>query len=982
MDVKNYNRNRKKPVRKKGLRIVAFLILFIGVVLAVFRYYKFMSKSIYEESVSHLTEVLHQSDQMLRELTNKNLTYLHIWGENLQNISGEDEIRDYIKKAQEDAGFLEFFFLSSDGDYKMATGETGYLGLQENIEEDIRQGNDVIANAAVPGKSQLLVFATPKAHGIYQGFEYDAIAIAYENSDIVDVLDISAFDGNAQSFIIHPDGRVVIDHSSELWGNVYNFFGFLSRHSDMSEKEINVLLEKFKAGRTDAMLLNLDGRNYYLVYEKSDIQDWMFLGLVQADIVNASMNNLQFTTMLLVGAVVLCIAAFFISLIIQKNRKNLRRKDVEIRYRDELFQKLSMNVDDVFLMLDAQTYQTDYVSPNAEKLLGITVEQIRKDIRVLRKLHPADSEDSQKNHLKEIPVHEQQEWDCEFIHRKTGERRWFHNIAMGSEVNGEKKYILVMSDRTSDRKMNQALSEAVHAAETANRAKSIFLSNMSHDIRTPMNAIIGFTTLAASNIDDKKRVQDYLGKILSSSKHLLSLINDILDMSRIESGKIHLEETEVCLSDVLHDLKTIISGQIHAKQLELYMDAMDVTNEDVYCDKLRLNQILLNLLSNAVKFTPAGGTVSVRFRQYPGKAKGSELYEFRVKDNGIGMSQEFVQKIFSPFERERTSTVSRTQGTGLGMAITKNIVDMMGGTIEVQTEQDKGTEFIVRLPFRTQPEHHRIEKISELEGLKALVVDDDFNTCDSVTKMLVKFGMRSEWTVSGKEAVLRARQSMELGDAFHAYIIDWRLPDMNGIEVTRQIRSLDDNTPIIILTAYDWSDIETEARTAGVTAFCAKPLFMSDIRETLMAAIGQKQAQAEDKILPAADLDFRGRRILLVEDNELNSEIAVEILKEYGFLVDTAENGAEAVEKIKNSIPGDYDLVLMDVQMPVMNGYEATKQIRALTDPALSGITILAMTANAFDEDRKKVLECGMDGFLSKPIIIEELIDTLQKNLD
>ena len=680
MDVKNYNRNRKKPVRKKGLRIVAFLLLFIGVVLAVFRYYKFMSKSIYEESVSHLTEVLHQSDQMLRELTNKNLTYLHMWGENLQNTSSEDEIRDYIKKAQEDTGFLEFFFLSSDGDYKMATGETGYLGLQENIEDEIRQGNDVIANAAVPGKSQLLVFATAKAHGIYQGFEYDAIAIAYENSDIVDVLDISAFDGNAQSFIIHPDGRVVIDHSSELWGNVYNFFGFLSRHSDMSEKEINVLLEKFKAGRTDAMLLNLDGRNYYLVYEKSDIQDWMFLGLVQADIVNASMNNLQFTTMLLVGAVVLCIAAFFISLIIQKNRKNLRRKDVEIRYRDELFQKLSMNVDDVFLMLDAQTYQTDYVSPNAEKLLGITVEQIRKDIRVLRKLHPADSEDFQKNHLKEIPVHEQQEWDCEFIHRKTGERRWFHNIAMGSEVNGEKKYILVMSDRTSDRKMNQALSEAVHAAETANRAKSIFLSNMSHDIRTPMNAIIGFTTLAASNIDDKKRVQDYLGKILSSSKHLLSLINDILDMSRIESGKIHLEETEVCLSDVLHDLKTIISGQIHAKQLELYMDAMDVTNEDVYCDKLRLNQILLNLLSNAVKFTPAGGTVSVRFRQYPGKAKGSELYEFRVKDNGIGMSQEFVQKIFSPFERERTSTVSRTQGTGLGMAITKNIVDMMGGT--------------------------------------------------------------------------------------------------------------------------------------------------------------------------------------------------------------------------------------------------------------------------------------------------------------
>ena len=981
MDIKNDNKDRKRPVIGKRFRIAAFIAVFVCIVLLICQYFGFISKTVYEESVSHLTEVFHQSDNMLRELADKNLTYLHMWGENLQNISSEDEIRDYIKKAQEDAGFVEFYFLSADGNYKVVTGSTGYLGLQENIEEEIRQGKDVIANAAVPGKSQLLVFATPKAHGIYQGFEYDAIAIAYENSDIVNVLDISVFNGNAQSFVVHPDGRVVVDHSSASWGNVYNFFGFLREHSDMSEKEVNELLDKFKAGRTDAMLLNLDGRSYYLVYEKSDIQDWMFLGLVQADIVNDSMNSLQRSTILLVSAVVLCIAAFSISLVIQKSRINLKKKDTEILYRDELFQKLSMNVDDVFLMLDAKTYHADYVSPNVENLLGITVEQIRKDISILRKLHMAEQGEPEKNYLEEIQVNEQREWDFEYVHLKTGEKRRFHNIAMGSEVNGKKKYILVMSDRTADWKMNQALSEAVRAAETANRAKSTFLSNMSHDIRTPMNAIIGFTTLAVSNIDDEKRVRDYLGKILSSSNHLLSLINDILDMSRIESGKIHLEETEVSLSDVLHDLKTIISGQIYAKQLDLYMDAMDVTNEDIYCDKTRLNQVLLNLLSNAVKFTPAGGTVSVRLKQFPGAVKGSGLYEIRVKDNGIGMSAEFVKKIFSPFERERTSTVSRTQGTGLGMAITKNIVDMMGGTIEVQTEQGKGTEFIVRLPFRIQFKQHHTEKIAELEGLKALVVDDDFNTCDSVTKMLVRIGMRSEWTLSGKEAVLRARQYMELGDAFHAYIIDWRLPDMNGIEVTRQIRSLGDDTPIIILTAYDWSDIEVEARAAGVTAFCAKPLFMSDIRDTLMTAIGQIQAEAEDTSFPTAGSDIRDKCILLVEDNELNSEITVEILNEYGCMVDTAENGAEAVKKIKNSNPGDYDLVLMDVQMPVMNGYEATRQIRTLNDPVLAGITIIAMTANAFDEDRKKAQECGMDGFLTKPIVIEELIGVLQKNL-
>ena len=529
--------------------------------------------------------------------------------------------------------------------------------------------------------------------------------------------------------------------------------------------------------------------------------------------------------------------------------------------------------------------------------------------------------------------------------------------------------------------LNAKLQVAVEKAESANRAKSTFLSNMSHDIRTPMNAIIGFTTLALSNIDDTDRVKDYLGKTLASSNHLLSLINDVLDMSRIESGKIHLEEVEVNLSDVLHDLKTIVSGQIYAKQLELYMDVMDVTDEDVYCDKTRLNQILLNLLSNAIKFTPAGGTVSVRVRQLAGKVHGCGQYEFRIKDNGIGMSQEFAQKIFEPFERERTSTVSRIQGTGLGMAITKNIVDMMGGTIEVQTAQGKGTEFTVCVPMRAQTEQRPVEKITELEGLKALVVDDDFNTCDSVTKMLVKVGMHAEWTLSGKEAVLRARQSIEMSDVYHAYIIDWRLPDMNGIEVTRQIRSLHDDTPIIILTAYDWSDIEVEAKAAGVTAFCSKPMFLSDLRETLMSALGQKPADAVQRLLPEKNADFKGKHILLVEDNELNREIAQEILREYGFLVDSAENGAVAVEKVSTAAPGSYDLVLMDVQMPIMDGYTATRKIRALDDPARAKLPILAMTANAFDEDRRNALESGMNGFLSKPIVIGDLVQELHKIL-
>ena len=978
---------KRKPKRSCHFRqkwlpaVCAILLLVLLAVGLSVRYISFVSQTIYQESTSHLEEVLHKSNNMLKEMVRKNLTYLHLYNGFLASTSDEAEIQAYIEAAQQDTGFVGFYFLSYDGNYMTVTGETGYLGLQANLDEKLSKGEDIVMNAALPGKPQMLVFASPKTQGSYRGFAYDAIAIAYYNDAVLKLLDNSAFQGNASNYVIYPDGRVVIDNSVNRKETVYNFIAMLRDYSDLSEGQILALSDAFAQGSSGNLRVTLGDTSYYLVYEGTAVQSWTMLGLVPVRVVNASLDKLWFRTAQIVAGITVGMAVLVILLIVRRSHTTLRRKNTEISYRDELFKKLSLNVDDVFLMLDAETAKVDYVSPNIERLLGIPWKEVRQDARVLAALHPKDSPDRDKNYLEGLLSGQQREWDDEYVHLETGERRWFHIVAMGSEVEGRTKHILVMSDRTADKQVNQALSNAVAAAETANRAKSTFLSNMSHDIRTPMNAIIGFTTLAISNIDDKERVKDYLAKTLASSSHLLSLINDVLDMSRIESGKLHLEEVEVNLSDVLHDLKTIVSGQIYAKQLELYMDAMDVTDEDVYCDKTRLNQILLNLLSNAIKFTPAGGTVSVRVRQLAGQVRGCGQYEFRIKDNGIGMSPEFAKKIFEPFERERTSTVSRIQGTGLGMAITKNIVDMMGGTIEVQTAQGKGSKFIIRVPLRVQAEHRPVEKITELEGLKALVVDDDFNTCDSVTKMLVKVGMRAEWTLSGKEAVLRARQSIEMSDVYHAYIIDWRLPDMNGIEVTRQIRSLNDDTPIIILTAYDWSDIEVEAKAAGVTAFCSKPMFLSDLRETLMSALGQKLTDASQELLPEKNADFKDRHILLVEDNELNREIAQEILREYGFRVDTAENGEVAVEKVSTAAPGSYDLVLMDVQMPVMDGYTATRKIRALDDPARAKIPILAMTANAFDEDRCNALESGMNGFLSKPIVISDLVQELHKIL-
>ena len=527
-------------------------------------------------------------------------------------------------------------------------------------------------------------------------------------------------------------------------------------------------------------------------------------------------------------------------------------------------------------------------------------------------------------------------------------------------------------------KEHAALEEALDMANAANRSKTTFLNNMSHDIRTPMNAIIGYTGLAASHIDNKEQVQGYLTKIGQSSNHLLSLINDVLDMSRIESGKMTLNEKPESLSEILHALRDIVQADIHAKELEFFMDTTDVHDEEVICDKLRLNQILLNVISNSIKYTPAGGMVSVRLTEKAVKANGYGVYEFRIKDTGMGMNEEFLKTIYDPFTRVNSSTVSGIQGTGLGMAITKNIVDMYGGTIQVESEEYKGTEVIITLDFKLQTEHKEPERIVELEGLRGLVADDDISACKSISRMLKDIGIRSDWCASGKEAVIRTEEAYQEGDLFKVYIIDWLMPDMNGIETARRIRHIvGDAAPIIILTAYDWTDIEFEAREAGVTGFISKPLFASDLRVALMKCIGKEEKVEEQKV----SYDFTGKKILLVEDNEMNREIATELLEEDGFVVDTAEDGTIAVQKMENAKPGDYDLILMDVQMPIMNGYEATRRIREMNDPAIANITILAMTANAFEEDRQSAIAAGMNDHLTKPVDVRKLKDTLVKYL-
>ena len=831
---------------KKWLRPAAVLLaLAVLLVGSCARYVLFISQTVYQESTSHLSELVHKSDNTLNQLVNRNRMILHLWGGLLEIAASEEQIRSGMDEMQQETGCAALYFLASDGNCMTQDGEKSSLGSQTNLGTQFFTGKDFVVNTALPGKPQMLVFVCSEVSGTYRGFDYDAVAITYYNDTVLSAIDSSAFDGAAHSYVTYPDGRVVLDSEADSDDPVYNLLAELRSNSNLSGKKFDALRDDFAQGRNGSMMLTLRGTRYYLVYENTGIQDWIMLGLVPVGVVNASMGTLWLRTVEIVTVVACLLMVLLITLIVRRSRNALRRKDTELLYKDELFTRLSRNVDDVFLMLDAETSRADYISPNIERLLGVPFEQVRQDIRVLRLLHPEDSPDRNKNFLAGMQCGEQCEWNADYAHQQTGERRWFHVVAMGSEVADRTKNILVMSDRTADRKINQALSEAVAAAEAASRAKSTFLSNMSHDIRTPMNAIIGFTTLAVSNIDNQERVKDYLTKTLSSSRHLLALINDILDMSRIESGKTTLNIEQMDLLQQIEQVESVISEQAHQRNQEFRVVTTSVQHEHVLADPNRLNQILMNILSNSVKYTPAGGHIRLEVEELPRDAHYAK-YKFIVQDDGIGMSDAYLKTIFDPFTREEKSGTNHVQGTGLGMAITKSVVDLMGGVISVESAPGQGSRFEVMLEF----------------------------------------------------------------------------------------------------------PIDTEA------ALVQKP-------------------EIDDA--PADNSLLCGMKFLCAEDNEINSEILQMLLESKGATCTIYPDGQQIVDAFAKVKPGDYDMILMDVQMPVMDGLEATRRIRSSENPLGKTIPILAMTANAFLEDMQKSKEAGMDEHLSKPVDIAMLEQVVRR---
>ena len=645
----------------------------------------------------------------------------------------------------------------------------------------------------------------------------------------------------------------------------------------------------------------------------------------------------------------------------------------------------------ISLNLSQDTLNFIYIKPGLMLSIGEQHSYSQLYTEMLPTVHPDNLQEFQRrfapDYLVQMLGKERNEVFLECRQTLTdGQYHWTSTqiIAVDNPYSEDKLAILISrridEQRYEEEQQRQALESALESAKAASVAKSQFLSNMSHDIRTPMNAIIGMTAIAAAHPDEPERVMESLKKISLSSKHLLSLINDVLDMSKIENGKMILREEAFNFAELVSEMAELTRAQTETGRLQLEVHLAALKNEEVYGDALRVRQVFLNILSNAVKYTSTGGCIRVEAWQERNAYQGYSNYVFRCSDTGVGMSKEFLEKLFLPFERVQDSTNSKVLGTGLGMAITKNLVDLMNGDIQVESELGKGSVFTVTLPLKLQNVEHE-ETPKEWVGVHSLIANDDLQVCESTKELLEEMGLRARFVTTGREAVSRVAEAKDTQDPFQLVILDWKMPDLDGISAARQIRAeVGPDVPVIVLTAYDWSEIESAAREAGVTAFLAKPFYRSKMCCLLRELSGETQAASWDSV--ACSGDFAGKRVLLVEDNEINLEIAKTLIEEMGIQVETACNGEEAVQKVARSGEGYFDMILLDIRRPVMDGYQATRAIRSMERMDAAGIPIIAMTVNAFDEDVRDAQQAGMDYHLAKPVDVDKLGRILHRFLD
>ena len=840
------NETTMRPtIKKRILAVLAALLLGIGIWTSFVVFTDFMEHTIYEESTAHLTEIYHQANQTLYNKVSLNWGVMRMWTPYLESAQSDADVCSFLAQAKGEYHFTDFFFVSRDGSYIALDGERGYLDLGRTLSQLILEQQPIVANSVVPDKPEIMVFAVPTEKGSYQGFDYEAIAVTYNNRDLVDSLKISAFEGHGSTFAVLPDGRVVLDSSSADMRGVHNILAMLKNSAGFTAEQVDALQDSFAAGESGNLEFSINGVSYYMVYGSASFQDWTILGIAPKSVVNANMNRLQYTTMAVMSGTTGMLAVAALLLVVQNNRQKLRKKDQQLLAREELFSNLSRNVDDVFLMIDTETRKVEYVSPNVQRILGLSPEAVQEDLYVL---YPAgdDSGASRLENLMQMEQGVQQEWEREFVNQETGEPRYIHVTGFINDVQGARKCIVDLSDRTGEHQTTLAVEAALEVAEKASKAKTDFLSNMSHDIRTPMNAIIGFTNIALHQ-DSVPEMHNCLKKIEESSDHLLSLLNDVLDLSRIESGKVEFSPVPANITAVTDSVIEIVKGMLLNRELNFEVHREPLQNPYVMTEPVRIREILVNILNNAVKFTKDGGTIRFDAGSRPGADAQHIVICYRIKDTGIGMSEDFQKKIFDEFAQEENGVRTQYKGTGLGMPISKKYIELMGGTITVDSRKGVGTTFTVEIP-------------------------------------------------------------MELTNA-------------EKVEKT-------------------------------------KPFVQHN--------------------------DLKGIKVLLAEDNDLNAELATILLEDLGMTVTRAADGQEVVDLFAEHPAGTYDIILMDIMMPKMDGHQAAKAIRAMyaDRPDAEEIPIIALSANAFSEDVQASLDAGMNGHVSKPLNMEEVTKVIERNLN
>ncbi|MBD5131967.1 MAG: response regulator [Clostridiales bacterium] len=985
---------------------IIIAVCVVAVVITAVLYSLFASSHIFIESKEHLEEVYSQVRATFSEKVVGHHDFLDSWEDYIDetvNILNGDDADAAKQRESELVGFVEnqwkniwgythFYFIgtetideSSEQSYKRLVncknvyGETVQFRIRRSLEELLSEDKGGVVGTredyGEEGGNYMLFASRVDKTNTYKGFEYSAIGISFDAQAILNLLTLEAFNETGQFFIALSDGGTLLqtDPDHTVGGNILDHLAELSLSKDELEKiRLDWDGANGKEQKSDTLLITEEGEEYYFSYMPIGFGEWMLVGLVPSAGVNGSLSRFRTVTIAVMALIFVTVAACIAFILIMNGRRRVREKSFEVKSREDLLGVFTGKTNDVIALFSTDTFACEYVSSNVKKVFGIDKSRVLTDVRVLLDAIDGEKRPFTAEVLKAMPNGDTWEAELSMVNAETGVKSWYH-LALYRSIHGDSdNCILFLGDRTKDRQMRESLEEALELAKNANEAKSHFLSNMSHDIRTPMNAIIGYSTLLAKDAANVERVREYTKKITYSGQHLLSLINDILDMSKIESGKTSLNIEQFGMPEFIEELYSMMSAQAAAKKQTFSVHTKGAIPEYVLGDKMRLNQIMLNILSNAIKYTYEKGTVTLCVELMKESVHNHAHLRFSVADTGIGMSEDYVKSIFDPFSREANAETKSIQGTGLGMAITKNIVDLMGGTISVESELGKGSTFTVELELAVTDappaeedfwQHHNVKRV--------LVVDDEEDVCMDIKELMEDTGVDIRYRLSGKSAIDAVAQSVESGEEYSIVLLDWKMHDMDGVETARRIRELAGKAlPIMVLTSYNFEDIEEEAKAAGVDLFLPKPFFVSTFRRAV-TKIRIDGAMPEVKPVPSPardELSIAGLNVLAAEDNEINAEILCELLDAEGVTCDIAVNGKEAFEMFVASKPNQYDLIFMDVQMPVMNGYEATRAIRACEHSRAATIPIFAMTANAFDDDVKAALDAGMNAHIAKPI--------------